>query len=976
MAGYRFDQGGLVDRSAPLHFVWAGRRYQGVRGDTLASALLANGVSLVGRSFKYHRPRGIIAGGLDEPNAIVQLEADSAYSTPNLKATYVDLYEALRADPVNARPSVEHDAMAVNGLFKRFIPAAFYYKTFMWPNWRLFEQAIRKAAGLGVSPSQSDPDRYDQRHAHCDVLVVGGGVAGLKAALTEGQAGRSVMLVTGGAHWGGRLAGSRQEIEERPAGQWIAAVLAELKAMPNVSIRSRTLATGYYDHGLIALCERLTDHLAIADRRGPRQRLWKLRAGRVVLATGAIERPLVFPRNDVPGVMLANAALAYLRRFGVVVGREAVVATNNDSAWLAAFGLAEAGVKIAAIADARAEVDSPLIDRAAQLGIAVHLSAVPVDVRGSKRVSAVTLAPLGEDGRAGASIHRLKADTLLMSGGWSPVVHLHSQAGGGVSFDETIQAFVPSEAVQAHRSVGAAAGDFDLSSTLASAAGGAAAPARQTVRPVWSISQDAAPSGYAWIDYQNDVTAADVALAARENFVSVEHLKRYTTLGMASDQGKTSNVNGIGVMSELLGRPPAAIGTTRFRPPYDPTTIGVFAGHRVGAGLQPVRHLAARASHEALGARMEDYGGWTRPSTYRQDDESEDEAIAREVRAVRGGVGLFEASPLGKIEVKGPDAARFLDRVYVNKILTMKPGKCRYGLMLNENGVVYDDGIVTRLADDHFLVGATSGHASSVAEMLQEWLQCEWVDLKVLTEDVTTSWAVVNVAGPQARRLLERLGGDIDLSAEAFPHMSHFEGRIADIACRIARVSFSGELSYEVAVPWDQGARLWALCLEEGRDLGVTPFGIESLMAMRIEKGFLHVGSDTDGMTLPQDIGFGTMIAGKKSDFIGRRSTTRPDGRRPDRRQFVGLDVIDGGEALTVGAHVVAQSGDTKGLSEGWVTSSVWSPTLDSPVALAMIQRGTERHGETVTVWDLGQERRARIGQPCRYDSAGDSLNG
>lgn len=978
MSSYRLARGGLVDRKAPIEFTWQGRTHSGFRGDTLASALLAEGIGLVGRSFKYHRPRGILAAGLDEPNAIVQLES-GGHSTPNLKATYVDLYDDLKAAPVNARPSVEHDRMAVNGLFKRFIPAAFYYKTFMWPNWHLFEPAIRKAAGLGEAPREGDPDYYDQRYAHCDKLIVGGGIAGLKAALTEGGNGHSVILVTGGALWGGRYAGSSQLVENVPGQQWIDAVMGELRAMPNVIVLARTLVTGYYDHEMLAMCERLTDHAAIAARSGPRQRLWKVRAKEVVIATGAIERPLVFPGNDRPGVMLAGAAQTFLRRHGVAAGRAPVVATNNDSAWHVALELAAAGVQVQAIADAREEVDARLRLAAEQHGIAVKLNTVPIGVKGAKAMNAVVLAPLASDRVVGKARETLSADALLISGGWNPVVHLHSQAQGSLRLDDRLHTFVPDKRVQANRSIGAAAGDFTLSGTLASASGKAEAVAGTdgaAMRPIWSISEKDEPSSYAWVDFQNDVTAADVALAARENFISVEHLKRYTTLGMASDQGKTSNINGIGVMSELLDRPMSAIGTTKFRPPYDPTTIGVFAGHRVGEGLQPRRLLAAHEAHLAFGAHMEEYGSWMRPSTYRRGNETEQDAVAREVLAVRNSVGIFEASPLGKIEVKGPDAATLLDRVYVNTIRTLKPGKCRYGLMLNEHGIVFDDGIVTRLAEDHFLVGTTSGHASVIAESLQELLQCEWVDLQVLTEDVTTNWGVVNIAGPRARDLIARIGTDIDLSPEAFPHMSHIEGRIADIDCRVARVSFSGELSYEIAIPWNRAAHLWALCLQHGEDMGVTPFGIESLMAMRIEKGFLHVGSDTDGTTLPQDVGFGAIIEKKKSDFIGRRSTSRPDGRRVDRRQLVGLEALDGKKPLSVGAHIVPDRSRGSERSEGWVTSSVYSPSLDLPVAMAMVEGGAGRRGETVNVWDLGERRPARIVDACRYDVAGERLNG
>jgi len=972
MSGARVAGGVAIDRSRTIHFRWAGREYTGFAGDTLASALLANGVSLFGRSFKYHRPRGLLAAGLDEPNAIVQLER-GATTIPNLKAPYVELYDGLDARPVNAWPSLDFDFMAVNALFKRFIPAAFYYKTFMWPNWLLFEPLIRRAAGLGRSPESPDPDIYAQVSAHCDVLVIGGGIAGLAAALRAGHQGRRVILATGGAHWGGRFAGSEELVEGRPAQAWITSALRELAGMPNVALHNRTLATGHYDDGLVALCERVTDHRPLADRTGARQRLWRVRAGEVILATGAFERPLAFANNDLPGIMLAGAAVAYLHRYGVLVGRELVIATNNDSGWHAAVSLAEAGARIVAIVDARSAPPQTLLAAAEAMDIAVRCGAAPERAVGVKRVRAVKIAALDAQGRLSGKSERFACDTLLMSGGWNPAVHLHSQAGGALRLDPALQSFLPNPQ-DGIFSLGGAAGDFSIDSTLAAARGAIADPVNAPARPVWSLSRTAEPDPLAWIDFQNDVTASDVAIAARENFRSVEHLKRYTTLGMASDQGKTSNVSGIGVLSQLLDRPMEAIGTTRFRPPYDPTTIGVFAGHRIGDGLVPRRRLALEHRHLAAGAKIEEYGGWMRPVAYLQTGETEAQAIAREVRAVRNGIGLFEASPLGKIEVKGPDAATLLDRIYVNTVSTLKPGRCRYALMLDENGMIFDDGIVTRLADDHFLVGTTSGHAAAVAEILEEWLQCEWPSLRILTQDVTTCWAVLNLAGPKARDVLDALDSSIDFAAAAFPHMQHREGEIASIRARVARVSFSGELSYEIAVPWRDADPLWTLLTAAGEQHGLTPFGIEALMTMRIEKGFLHVGSETDGATQPQDVGFAAVLAKKKSDFIGRRSTRRADSLRDGRRQLVGI-AVDDPQPVEVGAHIVGIGREAAIGSDGWITSSAWSPTLGAPVALAMINNGAARIGETVQIWDLGQRREGRIVEPCRYDPEGARLN-
>lgn len=954
MSGFRLGTGGLIDRSRRVRFRWGGQPYEGYAGDTLASALLANGVSIVGRSFKYHRPRGVMGAGLEEPNAIVQLGA-GATTVPNRKATEVELYEGLSASAVNAWPSPELDLMAVNGLVKRFIPAAFYYKTFTWPHWRWFEPAIRRAAGLGRAPEEADPDRYDQRHAHVDLLVVGGGLAGLTAALEAGRAGRQVWLVEGDALLGGAIFGPAAGRDRAEAGQLAAA----LAALPNVTLKARTLAVGYHDHNLVSLVERLTDHLPEDARRGPRQRLWKVRAGEVLLATGAIERPLVFDGNDLPGVMLASAAGQYLERFGVAPGRRVVLATNNDRAWGAALALAEAGVRVEAILDARPDVEPALIDAARAAGIRLETGTTVLEAMGRRAVTGVRTTTLDAAGHATGEGRRLPCDCLLMSGGFSPVVHLHSQAGGSLDWHAGLQAFVPANQPQACRSIGAAAGDIDLA-----------------IRPLWHVARDGAdPSPGAWVDFQNDVTAGDVALAHREAFRSVEHLKRYTTLGMASDQGKTSNVNGLAIMGTLLGKAPAEVGTTRFRPPYDPSTMGAYAGHRRGTLLRPAARLPAHAAHAALGAVFEDYGQWQRPAFYPRGGEGEAAAVAREAAAVRNSAGLFDASPLGKIEVKGPDAATFLDRIHVGTISTLKPGRCRYGLMLNEHGILFDDGVVARIADDHFLVGTTSGHAAAVQAAFEEWLQCEWTDLAVACQNVTQGWAVMNVAGPNARTILQALETDIDLSADAFPHLAHREGVLEGVPCRIQRVSFSGELSFEVAVPTRYAAALHARLMEAGAPHGITPFGIEALMVLRTEKGFLHIGSDTDGMTLPQDIGFGGPVTAKKVDFVGRRSCLRPDGQRPDRRQFVGLESLDG-RLLPVGGHVLKPGEAAPARSQGWVTSSVRSPTLGRPHALAMIEAGRARMGEEVQVWDLGTSHRARIVDPCAFDPAGERMHG
>ncbi len=976
MSGWRLPMAGRIDRGKQVVFKWAGKSLHGYAGDTLASALIANGVSIVGRSFKYHRPRGLLAAGLEEPNAIIQLETGAA-EIPNVKATQIELYEGLVAKPVNAWPSAAFDWLAVNNFFKRFIPAAFYYKTFMWPNWHWFEPAIRSAAGLGNAPRAADPDSYEHRFAHTDILVVGSGAAGLAAAVAAARNGETVLLVEADAELGGGLLAETAKVEGLAPLAWRDRMLAALGQMPNVTVMNRTMAFGFYDHQLVGLCERMTDHLPLSERRGPRQRLWKVRSGRVILATGAFERPVAFAGNDLPGVMLASAAQTYALRYGAAPGRRIVVATNNDSAYLAAFVLHDAGVEITAIIDSRAKAGDPDIAAGASArGIRTIMNSAPTKAKGRRRVKGLVVAAIA-GGRAGRSI---ACDTILMSNGWNPAVHLHSQSGGSLDFNPALEAFLPGKRVQAAVTAGAAAGIFDLDVAIASgrAAGqgdDVQPPTPASIGPTWHFADGDAQAGAAWVDFQNDVTAGDVQIAARENFRSVEHLKRYTTLGMASDQGKTSNVTGIQILSSLLGKPPQAIGTTKFRPPFDPVTIGGFAGRAVGDNLAPIAHSAAHLSALDLGAKMENYGSWLRPACFPRAGEDEHAAVAREVLAVRDAVGLFDASPLGKIEVKGPDAAEFLQRVYVNGVRNLKVGRCRYGLMLSEYGIVYDDGVFARIADDHFLVGTTSGHAAAVADMLQEWLQCEWTDLRVLVENVTTAWAVMNVAGPKARAVLEGVGTDIDLSREAFPHMAYREGKVGGVAARIQRVSFSGELSYEVSVPWDYGRALWDAMMEAGVRHGIAPFGIEALMALRIEKGFLHVGSDTDGTTMPQDIGFGATVSKKAEDFIGRRSTMTPEGLRTDRRQLVGLEALDAGGMFESGAHILAAETRGIGATQGWVTSSVLSPTLGRPVAMALIERGEARMGEKIQVWDRGTARPARIVDPRFYDSAGERLN-
>jgi len=938
MAGFRLARGGRIDRSRLLHFTFEGRSYTGHPGDTLASALLAAGVEVVGRSFKYHRPRGLLAAGPEEPNALMRI-GRGAEAEPNLKATEVELVDGLQAAAQNCWPGVDRDLGAAMGLVSHLLPAGFYYKTFMWPHWHAFEGLVRRAAGLGRAPTAPDPGRYETCFAHCGLLVVGGGCAGLAAAAAAAADGIDVMLVDERPALGGALRGAF------PDDALLDGLLGEV-ASAGVRCLPRTTAIGYHDHNMLALVERLPGR--------PRQRLWLVRAERVVLATGAIERPLLFPGNDRPGIMLAGAMRHYVNEYGVAPGRRAVVVTNDDSAYETAFTLAGAGIAVAAVVDSRRDAPAAAAARLAALGIPLLTGTEITATSGRRQVTGI---------RAGG--RDVECDCVAMSGGWTPTVHLFSQSGGRLRHDAASGRFLPDVSAQAEHSAGAARGLADAAACRAD--GIAAVRGTQDeipptdAPPAWRPGRADARS--IWVDFQNDVTAADLELALRENYRSVEHAKRYTTWGMAVDQGKTSTVNGIAVLAASAGRPMAEVGTTRFRPPYTPATLGVFAGRNRGDLFRPRRLLPSHEAQCTLGATMEEYGGWQRPAWYRRPGETSEQAIRREITAVRETAGVFDGSPLGKIEVSGPDAAVFLDRIYANAMASLAVGRVRYGLMLNENGVVIDDGVVARLDRDHFLLSTTSGGAERIAAWLEEWQQCEWPDLRVIVAPVTTAWATIAVTGPQARAVLRATGlvADLDL-----PHMSWTAGSLGDVPARVARVSFTGEMGFEVSVPWSRGQALF----EHARAAGAMPVGIEAWLALRLEKGFIHVGVDTDGTTTPDDLGWGAALARKPGDFVGRRSLQRTDNRRPDRLQLVGVEPAAGG-SLVIGAHVV-----DGGRSQGYITSALDSPTLGRSIGLALVAGGSARLGEVLEADDLGRRMAVRLVEPKFYDPTGERLRG
>ena len=944
----RLAEGGRIDRSRPLRFTFNGVAHEGYAGDTLASALLANGVTLIARSWKYHRPRGIVGGGVEEPNAIVQLET-GARTIPNARATEVELYDGLRARSVNCWPTAEFDLMAVAGLFSRLMPAGFYYKTFMWPQsaWMAYERFIRKASGLGQAPSLPDPDRYEKRHAWCDLLVAGGGRSGLLAALEAGRAGRRVVVADEQASFGGALLDEPgREVEGRPADEWLAATLAELAALPNVRLVPRGTVFGYHDANFLTIAERLTDHRPMDERSGPRERIWRVRATDVVLATGAIERPLVFGNNDLPGVMLASAARRYLNRHAVRLGARAVVFTNNDSAYGAAEELHRAGVPVAAIVDARSRPRAADAARAA--GITVLEGAMVTEALGGRRVAGVRV-------RDAAGERSIECDLLALSGGWSPAVHLHAQSGGRPVFDEARACFVPGAVTQRQRSVGRCNGDF--------------APVADPIQPLWRVPYGKAKQ---FVDLQNDVTAADIALATREGYRSIEHVKRYTAMGFGTDQGKLGNINGMGIAAQALGQSIAQTGTTTFRPNYTPVTFGALAGEDLGDAFDPIRTTPIHAWHVKQGALFENVGQWKRPWYFPQPGETMRQAVDRECLAARNSVAIMDASTLGKIDIQGPDAAEFLDRVYTNNWKKLGVGRCRYGLMLDENGMVMDDGVTTRLAENHFLMTTTTGGAARVMTWLERWLQTEWPELRVYLTSVTEHFATAAVVGPKSREVLKAVCPDVDFTAAAFPFMSYREGTVAGIAARIMRISFSGELAYEVNVRGDQALAVWEALMAAGSAHGITPYGTESMHVLRAEKGFIIVGQDTDGSVTPVDLGM-EWILSKAKDYLGRRSLARSDTAREDRKQLVGLLCEDPAAVLPEGGQVVADSGVALPVPMlGHVTSSYFSAHLNRSIALALMKGGRKHLGEPVEVpLADGRVLRAKVASPVFVDPEG-----
>ncbi|MFM2479780.1 sarcosine oxidase subunit alpha [Celerinatantimonas sp. YJH-8] len=998
----RLRSGGRIDRSKQFSFRFNNRQYQGYQGDTIASALLANGVSILGRSFKYSRVRGIVASGAEEPNAVLQIGSHPATQVPNVRATQQSLYDGLVCRSTNGWPSVDTDIMGIIGkVGGKMMPPGFYYKTFMFPQsmWKTYEKFIRKAAGLGAAPEEHDPDKYDKMNQHCDLLVVGAGPAGLVAALTAARSGARVILADEQNEFGGHLLDTQQQLDGKPASEWVANVVAELATYPEVTLLSYATVNGYHDQNFLTIHQQLTDHLGETGNGQIRARLHRVRARWVVLATGAHERPLVFSNNDLPGCMLPSAISAYINRYAVTPGQKLVLMTTNDDAYQCALDWHGSGREVVAIVDTRANPQGTLIEKAHQQGIRIITGSAVIEAKGSKCIDGVWVSSIDAKGEQLTGRAKfLTCDTVASSGGWSPVVHLSCHTGCLPVWNDEVIGFLPGKTQQNQLTAGGINGTYSLKEVLLEGA-----QAAQQALTDLGLSHEAIelpktenivsgqpmalfhiphtkPTSRApkqFVDLQNDVTAAAIELAVREGFEAIEHVKRYTALGFGTDQGKLGNINGMAIAAKAQGKTIPETGTTVFRPNYTPVTFGAVVGRDCGELFDPKRLTAMHRWHEAHGAKFEDVGQWKRPWYYPKGGESMRDATNRECQAARNGVAILDASTLGKIDIQGKDAREFISRIYTNAWAKLGVGKCRYGLMCHEDGMVFDDGVTSCLGENHFLMTTTTGGAAGVLEWLELYHQTEWPELEVYFTSVTDQWATLTLSGPKSRQLLSELT-DMDLSHENFSFMSWQQGVIAGVPARIFRISFTGELSFEINVQANYGMYLWEKLFEHGAKYDLTPYGTETMHILRAEKGFVITGQDTDGTVTPHDLGMSWCVSNAKPfSYVGKRGMMREDNQRAARKQLVGLKTRDPQVILPEGAQAVKDPKQPLPMTMlGHVSSSYWSHTLGRSIALGFIRGGHDRSGETV-YYPLADGRviEAEICSPIFFDPKGERQN-
>ena len=989
----------FIDQTTRVSFKFDGKTYFGFKGDTLASALLANNVHLVGRSFKYHRPRGIMTSGSEEPNAIVQINKNSSVTEPNVRATEVEIYDGLEASSQNCWPSVNFDIGGINNFLSPLLPAGFYYKTFMWPAsfWEKYEYFIRKSAGLGQSPTEPDPDIYDHNYVHCDVLVIGGGISGVMAAKISAENNFKTLLLEERPNLGGTTIYQKNDyfkINDQYSSDWLEKEIEQIKNLKNLEIKTRTSVAAYHGYNYLLARENLTDHLPLEKKQNLiRQRLLKIRAKKVITATGSIERPLIFDNNDRPGIMLSSAIKKYADFYGVACGKENVLFTNNDTAYETAISLNNKGIKINAIIDIREQNKSDLTNEINKAGIKIYNSYTVIDTKGYKKINKITIMKLSNDGKTVTdSKIDINCDCLGVSGGWTPAVHLFTQSGGKLKFDDNDNIFIPNKYPSDQLSIGSCNGNLELDDIISNInvslknflkidktnfenlkINSSKSISR---RNIWLLpSNKTVSKTKAFVDFQNDATAKDIKLALREGFRSIEHVKRYTTTGMGTDQGKLGNMNALGIISDTSNVKMSDLGTTTFRPPYTPLTFGTIVGRNVGEFFDAFRKTPMHDWHVQHKAKFENVGQWKRAWYYPKGNENMHDAVQRESKAAREGAGILDASTLGKIDIQGSDASEFLNRVYTNAWSKLAVGKCRYGLMLNEDGMVYDDGVTTRLSENHYIMTTTTGGAANVLGKLEDYLQTEWPELDVYLTSVTDHYATASVCGPNSKKIISKIIPNLDLSDENFPHMSFKNAKIGNIKCRVMRISFTGEQSYEINIQANYGKSLWEKCMDAGNEFNITPYGTETMHLLRAEKGFIIVGQDTDATLTPIDLQMDWIVSKKKYDFIGKRSLYRSDTIRDDRKQLVGILTDDPNEVLEEGAQIVADTSKKPVEMLGHITSSYFSPNLNKSIALGVVKGGKNMMGQKLFIPMKDKIINVKIADPVFLDKENKRLN-